>query len=244
MNAIEQALNPPTSKPESFRTGVGIYSLGEASRLVACSPQNLKRWMFGERRSKAGTRQGHLISPLWDTQFRDSGRYVIGFHDLLEVRFVQGFIAKGVDLRVVRKCADVAREMFSSPYPFTSRRFLTDGRTIFHDAIEGSDSGLTDLSRRQRVFDSVIRPSLYDGIEFDADGAARRWYPVPQSKTICLDPDLSFGKPILTESAIPTRAIFAAYLAEGKQRSTVARIFDVSPTSVDSAVRFEQQLAH
>ncbi|MFN0303642.1 MAG: DUF433 domain-containing protein [Burkholderiales bacterium] len=184
-----------------------------------------------------------MTSPLWATQLQGSGRPVIGFRDLLEVRFVQGFVAKGVDLRVVQKCADVARDLFSNAYPFTSRRFLTDGRTIFHDAIDGDDVGLTDLHKRQRVFDSVIRPSLYDGIEFNVDGSASRWYPVPQSKTICLDPELSFGKPILTEYAIPTRAIYAAYLAEDKQRGVVARIYDLSPASVDAAVRFEQRLA-
>lgn len=41
---------------------------------------------------------------------------------------------------------------------------------------------------------------------------------------------------------MPTAALYAAWLAEGKKRATVARLYEVDPRHVDAAVRFEEKL--
>lgn len=220
-------------------TGVGLYSMRDAGRLVGASPRELRRWLFGYH-----FRRGQTVRqspPLWTTQLADVGNEIIGFHDLIEARFVKAFVKHGVDLRIVRHCAETAREMFGSRYPFTMKRFRTDGRTIYYDAFaaEGK-SELLDLHRRQWGFDSVIRPSLYQGLEFHEDGTAKRWFPA-RSAAIVLDPELAFGKPALTEYGIPTETIAAHVEAEGN-RARVARLFDIPVAAVHAAARFEQRL--
>jgi uncharacterized protein (DUF433 family) len=222
-------------------TGVGLYSLRDAALLTGAKPFEIKRWLFGYT-FRHGHQEVRFSPPLWQTQLAGLGRMVIGFRDLIELRFVHAFVSKGVDLRVVRRCATVAREMFGTHYPFTMERFRTDGRTIYYDAVEAEGKkALLDLRKKQWSFDSVIRPSLYEGLEFNEDGTARRWFP-SRSDAIVVDPELVFGKPALREFGIPTATVSAYMHAEGS-KSKVARVLNIPLTAVETALRFEQRLA-
>jgi hypothetical protein len=61
------------------------------------------------------------------------------------------------------------------------------------------------------VFEHIIRPELYAGIEFTANGQAKRWFPLKRSNVIVLDPDIAFGKPILAEYGIRTDILAASF---------------------------------
>ena len=223
--------------------GTGIYPLHQAARLVGEEPRTVRRWLRGyswkykDGRSRSG--------PLWKTQLENEelpGDKVIGFHDLLELRMVAAFVKHGVDLKVIRATIDAAAKDYGD-YPLSNRRFLTDGKTIFMQAVEEATgtTKLIDVRGRQFVFSDVIKPSLYAGIEYDRDGASR-WYPLPKRRVIVLDPNIQFGAPIVADAGIPTDTIYTAYLAEGKDRGMVARIYRIAPEMVTAAVNFEQQL--
>jgi hypothetical protein len=136
--------------------GQGIYTLSDAARLVRADASRIKRWLYGYQYTKARneTRRRYRSGPLWTPQYDadELGEKVIGFKDLMELRIVREFVARGVPLIVVRHCLEQAREMFGSDYPFTRQRFLTDGETIFHEVIEsealGHEAGLLDLRKR------------------------------------------------------------------------------------------------
>jgi uncharacterized protein (DUF433 family) len=132
--------------------------------------------------------------------------------------------------------------LFNHPYPFTCKRFETDGRTIFAAALEASgETQLLDLPKRQFAFTKIIEPSLYRGIEFGRNELASRWYPVTRSKAIVLDPTLSFGKPIVTHGSIRTSILYDAFKAEGN-KPFVAKLYDVPVSAVEAAIRFEERL--
>lgn len=198
--------------------------------------------MFGYDFRKPGDKAPRFSPPLWETQLAEElEHYLLGFLDLIELRFVNAFVKHGVDLRIVKRCAETARELFGSRYPFTMKRFRTDGRTIFHDAVEAEGkAGLLDLHKRQFGFDSIIRPSLYQGLEFHEDGSARRWFPAA-TNAIVVDPELAFGKPALTSYGIPTETV-AVHLAAERSRARVARLLEIPLGAVNVAIRFEQRL--
>jgi uncharacterized protein (DUF433 family) len=125
-----------------------------------------------------------------------------------------------------------------------SRRanFRTDGKTIFleitHDVREGE---LIDLRRRQRVFRVVVLPSLRD-LEFDAEVVAR-WFPLGIDKrSVVLDPERAFGRPIVVAGGVPTEILSGAVEVEGTLEK-VAKLYDVPLTAVRDAVAFQQRLA-
>jgi uncharacterized protein (DUF433 family) len=226
--------------------GTGLYPLHQAARLVGADARNVRRWLAGyswkykDGRSSSG--------PLWNLQYaqdEDLARErVLSFRDLLELRTVARFIEQGVPLRVIRATIEAATE-YLGQYPLQSRRFLTDGKRIFMEAVEraGADARLLDIRKRQFVLDAVIRPSLIEGIEYGDGGSAQRWFPVPKARVIVLDPRVQFGEPIIANAGVPTDTLYAAFLAEGKDRARVAKLYQVTPRDVSAAVQFEQRLA-
>lgn len=226
--------------------GSGLYPLSQAARLIGEDVRKVRRWLKGYSWKYKDGRSGS--GPLWPTQFEDADlaldEKVIGFRDLLELRMVAAFVRHGVDLRVIRATIEAA-EKLCGEYPLSKRRFLTDGKRIFLQAVEAAtgEHKLMDVRGRQFVFTEVIKPSLFAGIEYDRQGDARRWYPVDRRRTIVLDPEIQFGAPIIAEAGIPTDTVHAAYLAEGEDRDRVARLYRIKPAMVSAAVDFEQRLA-
>ncbi len=216
-------------------TGIGLYTLQQAARITGADPREVNRWLFGYK-----AKGDKAMPPLWQTQIQGVEDKVIGFRDVMELRVVKAFIDHNVPVRVIRTAIRNARDLLNTEYPFTSTRFLTDGKSIFHEAVNNEGFELTDLARRQIVFESVIRPELYAGIEFSADGAARRWFPL-KNKIVVLDPELSFGRPSLTKFGIPTDVLAQAVRVE-KDPKLVAAQFDIPVAEVRAAVKYENQL--
>lgn len=216
-------------------TGIGLYTLQEAERLTGASAREANRWLFGYKHANG------FSEPLWRTQLigDDDQIKVIGFRDLLELRMVKAFAAKNVPLQVIRVAINNARSLLGD-YPFTAHRFLTDGKSIFHEAVD-QESQLTDLAKQQLVFEHIIRPSLYAGIEFSAAGEAKRWFPT-KNKIVVLDPEISFGKPVLAEYGVRTGVIAASFEVE-KSKRAVAAIYEISMAAVDAALKFERLAA-
>ncbi|OWQ86194.1 hypothetical protein CDN99_20355 [Roseateles aquatilis] len=186
--------------------------------------------------------------PLWTLQYADDEElgdaYVLGFKDLLELRMVARLVAEGVSLQAVRATIKVAREQLGD-YPLQSKRFLSDGKRIFMEAVGGTGQRprLLDVRGRQFVFDDIVRPSLFEDVEFDRHGHAVRWFPVPQKRLIVLDPARRCGQPILLSCNVATDTLFFSYLAEKGATDFVAGIWHVTPREVMAAVEFERRIA-
>jgi len=223
-----------------------MYPLTRAARLVGAKVPNVRRWLRGYSWKQGDHR--HKSMPLWPLLFADDedlgSEQVLSFRDLLELRTVARFIEQGVSLNVIRSTIEVARECLGD-YPLHSRRFLTDGRKIFLEAVEraGDDPKLLDVRGRQFAIEAVIRPTLIEGIEYGSDSHALRWYPVPKGRLIVLDPEVQFGEPIIAGAGVPTDTLAAAYFAEGKDAAKVSRLYQVSRQAVNAAVAFEHRLA-
>lgn len=223
-------------------TGLGLYTIPEAARLAGVQPVELRRWLRGYNSGKGEALRHH--PPLWSSEIAGADVDGLSFHDLLEIRFVKAFRELGISLQTIRIAANNAREILESPYPFTCKSFQTDGKTIFAEALrESGDLDLLDLRRRQYVFTKIVQPSLYAGIEFGADQRAARWYPMERSKAVVLDPNLAFGKPVVTDTALRTDILYDAWLAEDKDKQRVARLYEVPVKAIETAIRFEQRQA-
>jgi uncharacterized protein (DUF433 family) len=219
--------------------GVGSYTAPEAARLLNTAPINIRRWMRGYSFGKGGKKR--QMPPLWQSQIPVIDEHVeIGFRDLIELRFVTAFIGAGVGLKAIRNCLDYARELVQEDRPFATRRFQTDGRTIFLESINKSgDSDLLDLKKHQYVLKQVIARTFRD-LDIEDDVVAR-WRPFHGKASIVIDPERSFGQPIAVASGVPTATLADAVEAEGSI-ARVSDLYDVPASVVRDAVRFEQQL--
>jgi uncharacterized protein (DUF433 family) len=222
--------------------GIGLYTVPEASRLTGISSARLRRWLRGYT---LGADEACAVSePVWRRQIPEiDGTLGLGFLDLMEARFVDAFCAASVPWRVIRLCAERAREITGADHPFSSRRFRTDGRSIFAEVVDqAGEKQLLDGAKNQLAFGRVIGPSLYAGVEFSVDDVPARWWPIGRQETVVLDPARSFGQPIVNDGGVPTAVLVDAVEAEGSVVK-VALLFQVPRRSVRAALRFEKRLA-
>jgi uncharacterized protein (DUF433 family) len=215
--------------------GTGLYTLAEAARLARVSPARVRGWIVGYRGRAA---------PILRRQYRDDGGPpVLGFLDLIEVRFVRALADRGVSRQSLRIAAERARAVIGHDHPFANARFRTDGRRIFLETrAETGDRRLLDLLADNFAIYDVLERSFRDGLDFDADGVARRWRPVAELDRIVVDPARAFGRPIDEASGVPADVLADALAAEGDVRR-VADWYRVDPAAVTQAAALRSSLA-
>lgn len=221
--------------------GVGIYSVPEASRMTGVSSGRIRRWLRGydyivkdERRTSP---------PVWapDLPQIDSA-LALSFRDLIEVRFVDFFLRRGCTWKEIREAAGIAAEMVESSHPFSTKEFMTDGKTIFRRFGEGREGArILKVVREQYMIADLVDPALYKGIEFD-NLSVVRWYPLAPNRRVVIDPGISFGQPVVRPEGVPTSTLFRAVQADGSV-DFVAKAYEVSKPSVNAAIEYEQLLA-
>jgi uncharacterized protein (DUF433 family)/DNA-binding transcriptional MerR regulator len=206
--------------------GLGVYSVAEAARLTGISAGRIRRWLRGQRRDAA-------VEPL-----------VLSFRDLLEVRFVDAFRKHGVSWKAIRVAAERAEEIVQDAHPFSTKRFKTDGSSIFADIVQKTgEESLLDLVKSQYELKSVVDPFLFEGLEFSDPGIEPvRWWPLGRNHRVVIDPERSFGQPIVVPESVPTAVLARAVQAEGSVEA-VARWYLVDAQAVEDAVEFESRLA-
>lgn len=243
--------NSPTTPP----IGIGLYTLADAAPLLRVPERSIRRWLAGYTfKSPAGATRA--MPPLWQAQLPGHDRHIeLGFRDLIELRFVATFVGQGLGIPTIRRCLDHARDLVGDDRPFSTRRFHTDGRTIFLSFIEEAIADpasltadmpaperarLVDLKSDQYVIKDVLQQTFKD-LDLDED-AVTRWRPFHGKKSIVIDPARAFGQPIATETGVPTRTLADAVRCEGSEKR-VAALFNVSRAVVTDAVAFERELA-
>lgn len=220
--------------------GVGFYTTPEAARLLKIPSRSIHRWLAGYAyRSKGVTLHS---APLWTPELPShDNRLELSFRDLIELRFVDGFVKAGLGLKAIRNCLVYARQLVDDERPFSTQRFQTDGKTIFLESVR-ADNGepeLLDLRKRQYAIKQVIERTFKD-LDLE-DSAVARWRPFRGKESIVIDPKRAFGQPIAADYGVPTVVLADAVKAEGSL-DRVAQLFEVPTSIVRDAVSFEETL--
>jgi DNA-binding transcriptional MerR regulator/uncharacterized protein (DUF433 family) len=206
--------------------------MADAARLLNTPLSKVSRWANPRER---------LLHRYFDPSER-----ILSFAELMELHFIRMFRDEGVSLQAIRKASQAAAKQFESDYPFSVKRFDTDGKTIFATLISKQTKGhlLENLEKGQYVFGSIVRPFFHKLEYKDFDSTVTRFWPRGKRGRVVLDPNRKFGRPIDAESGVATSAIFDAINAGGGQKpAIVARWLGVPVSAVNAAVAFEQSLA-
>ena len=232
-------LNIDAAQTDAVPLGIGYYTVPEAARLLRVPARTLNRWLGGYvfKAKDSDT----AMPPLWQPELpRHGNRVELGFRDLIELRFVHAFLEAGLGLSTVRACIAYARTCVQHDHPFSTRRFRTDGRTIFLDSLRDTGEGeLLDLRERQFVFKVAVERTFKD-LDVVGDRVGR-WRPFQGKGSIVIDPTRAFGQPIATDYGVPTVTLAEAVEAEGSLERA-AFLYDVPPRVVRDAVQFERSL--
>ncbi len=211
--------------------GEGIYSPRQAARLLGSSPQDVLRW----------TRGSGPHEPLWKAhyQFLDDTTE-ISFIDLIELRVVRALRCAGISLQAVRYAIEFAKNRFGIERPLSTIQFKTDGTEVLMNAVE-HDGELVSLSKKrpgQKVFARLVAQSV-KGLEFEG-GRVSRWRP-EQAKHVVIDPERSFGEPILDDYGVSTGTLFRDF-ERFHDHKYLSKLYEIDISQVKDAVRFEDGL--
>jgi uncharacterized protein (DUF433 family)/DNA-binding transcriptional MerR regulator len=220
--------------------GIGAYTVPEAARLLRLPAGNIRRWVGGYAYRNL-SRERMSQPALWRLQHPKYDNHLeLGFRDLIELKFVREFLKVGLSIKTIRFCLEEALTVINDSHPFTTRRFKSDGKTIFFEQIKDTgEAQLLNLKSKQYTLGKIIEQSFKD-LDIQ-DDIVTSWRPFKGKDSIVIDPNRSFGQPIASQSGIPTVVLAEAVKAEGSIAS-VARLYEVDTQAIRDAVSFEKIL--
>lgn len=227
--------------------GTGIYTPDEAAALLKAPVSEVRRWAFGYARNRGSARVDY--GPLIETELPElEGERALTFIELVELMFIKGFRKAGAPWHSIREAASVATRLFETEHPFALRQFFADPTGVYAQLKEAdeNESMVKLAGNGQHVFGEIVRPYLGQ-LEFDPREVPTRWWPRGKEARVVVDPAVSFGRPIVADTSIPTRALAEALDAEqranpAKALERVCWLFKVPERHVQAAARFEQWL--
>lgn len=224
---ILETLNAPT------------YSIAEASRLVGMKRWTVRRYLQGYEYDYA--EQKTKQPPVIKSGFREET--YVSFLDLIDLIFVREFLRREFGLPTLRRALDEARIWLGAPH-FGQSVFFTSGADQIALRLPEDGSMVVLLTGGQAVMPQIVEmfSNKLDFEDATKYGFARRWYPYGIDGSIVVDPEVSYGRPTLIGTSIPTNNIYDLYLGEGQKSEPVSSWFNIPITQVQTAVQFEHSL--
>lgn len=219
-----------------------VYTASEAARILGLPVTTLKAWSFGQtnRLPSGASRKFHAVIRPADVR-----RHLLSFANLCELHVLSAIRRHHkIPLPRVRASVVYVQERLGSERPLLDRDFKTNGIDLF----VSHASTLLNVSRQgQEALRGEFENALAR-IERDQSGAPIRLFPFSRSsladknqpKTVVIDPRLAFGRPVISEIAVPTAIIIDRFRA-GDSLAEMAGDYGVREEDIEEALRFEQR---
>ena len=217
------------------------YGLADAARYLALPVATLRSWIKGYYYPiKTGKK---LFKPI--LSLPEPEGHLLSYTNLVEA-FVLSSLRRQhkIDLYKIRTAIKALQTEFGSQHPLAEHRFETNGIDIFiqryGQLIDVGRDG--QLAMRQLLQDHLKR------VEHDPLGRAARLYPFvrlhgsAQPRNIVINPYVSFGKPVIAGTGLPTRVVAERYKA-GDSIPQIARDYGRQEEEIDDAIRYELRVA-
>lgn len=208
--------------------GRGVYTIPEAARYLGKNPRTLNAWFKSDQTNVLSSDYG-----------RGEGGVDISFLDLVDAMVAAHFRKEGVPMREIRNAYNALSTYFNTKHAFCHKDIIlhTDGRKIYHNhgrlvarAIDGQTHSRENLEGHLKQLDYNAESAL-----------AERWRPM---SGIVIDPARRFGKPMVENVCVPTKALYTAFKANDEDKDNVAHLFEVTRENVEAAVKYEESLRH
>lgn len=219
---------------------LAAYAVLDTAHYLLIPPATLRSWVAGRQYpTKAGLSYFKPVVTL-----PEPSSLMLSFINLVEVHVLDAIRREHrIPLDKVRVAIDYLRREFSSEHPLADHRFETDGLDLFVDRY----GKLINISRAGQLAIRQLLQAHLKRVERDASGAAIRLYPFTRKrlqdepKAIVIDPSISFGKPVMAGSGIPTSIVAERYKA-GETIRELADDYERPQSDIEEAIRCELQL--
>ena len=220
---------------------VPAYSISEAAHYLGVPHSTLRSWFAGQPYTHRGVRKifRAVIRPA------DPKTLGLSFSNLVEAYVLTAIRRKHkIGLPTIRRGLDYLTAKLGAKRPLLEERFATHGARLFVERVKE----IINLSQTGQVeMTELIRAHL-ERVERDTKGVPIKLYPFiraqslrEQPRTVVIDPRVSFGRPVIAGTGIPT-AVLAERFKAGEQASDLAKDYGATEEAIWDAIRCELDL--
>jgi uncharacterized protein (DUF433 family) len=220
---------------------IPAYRLPDAAAYLNIPKATLRSWVKGYYYPiKSGKR---LFEPV--VHLPEAHVLLLSYNNLVEAFVLSALRRKyKIELYKIRKAIDTLQRRFKSRHPLAEHEFETNGIDIFVQQYGNLvNVGLDDQLAMRQLLESHL-----ERVEHDPAGKAARLYPfvrlngTDQPMNIVINPYVSFGKPVIAGTGLPTRVVAERYKA-GDSIPQIASDYGRKEEEIDDAIRYELRIA-
>jgi len=235
-------INQPVKRVSVFDNPA--YPVSEVARILNLPVATVKAWCFGQAYHLASGSPKRFKSVI---QPADANARLLSFANLCELHVLSAIRRRHkISLSKVRDSISYLRTQLGTDRPLIDKQFKTNGVDLF---VEHASHLLNVSKQGQEALRGDFAVALAR-IERDRSGMPIRLFPFSRSttpdakqpKSIVIDPRLSFGRPVLSDVAVPTEVIVGRFRA-GDTLVEMAKDYGVDEEEIEEALRFEQRRA-
>lgn len=215
------------------------YRIVEAARYLNIPASTLRSWVSGQRYRTQGGSQ--FFRPVMTPSSKTPP--LLSFFNLIEAHVLDAIRREhGIPLPKIRIALDYLWR-FPSEHPLAIQEFESDGLNLFIEKF----GQLINMSQSGQLAMRAILEAYLRRIERDPLGFPCRLYPFTRKGTpdeprvVVIDPYVSFGRPVLVGTGVPTAVIADRYKA-GESIESLADDYGRNRLEIEDAIRSELQL--
>jgi uncharacterized protein (DUF433 family) len=215
------------------------YRVSEVAHYLRMPKATVRAWAVGQGRFDAVlTLEPRESVPL------------LSFVNLIEVHVLDALRREhDIPLQKARRVVRLLSQLFpNAAHPLADQDLLTGGSEVFVEHL----GQLVSASHGGQIAIRELLEAHLRRVERDPMGRASKLYPftrkradrrslLAEPKFVMIDPEIQFGRPVLTGTGIPTMVIADRYKA-GESISDLARDYNRPPKEIEEAIRCELAL--
>jgi len=157
---------------------------------------------------------------------------------LVEIIAVDSFREVVVSFPKIKIAHTLLSKILDTNYPFAHAELMTDGKRIFHRHLDESLLGVDE--NQQFSFTKLVAPYCKK-IDFqDKTQLAERFWPLGKDHEIVVDPNHSFGQPIIKGTNITVETIYSM-LSAGESPEFVASVYEINLNAIEDVLSFMER---
>lgn len=221
---------------------IPAYRVTDAASYLGLPVTTLRAWSRGMPYGQKGSAKGYF-KPVFTLP--DPDRSLLSYFNLVEAFVLSSLRRKHlINLYKIRRAIDSLRERFNSAHPLVEHEFQTNGVDLFVEEY----GQLINVAQGGQIAMREILETYLTRVEHDPSGRAAKLYPfirltgTEQPRNVVINPYVSFGKPVITGTGLPTRVVAERFKA-GDSIPQIAANYARKEEEIDDAIRYELRIA-
>jgi len=220
---------------------IPAYRFSDAASYLGIPTTTLRSWVKGMTYSHEGSKG--FFKPVFSLP--DSKASLLSYLNLVEAFVLSGLRREHrIDLSKIRVAIKTLQREFKSKHPLADHEFQTNGVDLFVSRY----GQLVNVGRDGQLAMRSILEDYLTRVEHDPTGRAACLYPfirltgTEQPRSVVINPYVSFGKPVIAGTGLPTRVVAERFKA-GDSVPQIAADYGRKEEEIDDAIRYELRIA-